>query len=92
MPDNQIKEHTLSTIELLFNANGTSVTQFKLPLPASNVHSSSVDRLLMEKLDYNTNDLKSEHQSLLMQLNAEQKEAYDQVLQPLDLVDILYLL
>lgn len=51
--DEQIKDQTLSTLELLFNANGTSLEQFKFPLPYSNVHASSIDWLVMEELDYN---------------------------------------
>lgn len=81
VPEEQIKDQTLSTIKLLFKANGTLVTQFNLPLPTSNIYYSSVDRLLMEELEYNINYLKVEHEKLFTQLNAEQNDAYDKVLE-----------
>lgn len=64
----------------MFNGNGTTLTKFNLPFPSSTMENSSIDRLILEELDYNMDDLRDEHQRLLIQLNYEQRAVYEKVL------------
>lgn len=80
IPKERIKEQTLPAIDLIFNASETSVSKFNLPSLSSEARTSSVERLLLEELDYNISSLKREHETLFMQLNFEQRDVYDKVL------------
>lgn len=81
IPNEQTPEHTIGTLELLFNANSTSVTKFNMPSQPLNGNTLSINRLLMQEFDYNISDMKNKYEMLVMQLNTEQKIAYDRLLQ-----------
>ncbi|XVF66620.1 hypothetical protein PTKIN_Ptkin10aG0051600 [Pterospermum kingtungense] len=76
----QIREDTLASLEMLFNANSTTVAKFNLLAPTLNVDTSSIEKLLLEELNYNIAELKARHQNLLGQLNFEQNPIYEVVL------------
>ncbi|XVF70623.1 hypothetical protein PTKIN_Ptkin11bG0177800 [Pterospermum kingtungense] len=80
IPEQQIKKHTVNVVELLFNASSTTLTKFNLPTPTLSSNQFSIDKLLLEELDYNRNDLQVEHENLVRELNVEQKNAYENVL------------
>lgn len=67
-------------MDLLFSNNFASLAKYGLPTLTMNVRNESIDKLLMKELDYNTEELSAEHESLFAKLNDEQKEIYHVVL------------
>jgi hypothetical protein len=61
------------------NKRGKSIDDFCLPRRSVNTSRDSVNRLFDEELDYNELDLLSQSENLLMQLNSEQRHAFDTI-------------
>ena len=80
IPEYELKNYVLFELEKLLNTNSSSSENFNLPMPNGSLHQNLTNRLLREKLDYETNALREEHIQLLESLNIEQKQIYDKVI------------
>lgn len=80
IPRLELQEHVLFELEVMFNKNSSSLTQYNLPIPNRLIFDGLNNKLLAEEMDYNRNELSREYLELLCGLNCEQKIIYDAVL------------
>lgn len=76
MPHQDLQNYVLFELELLFNKNNSSLSQFKLPVP-NRILSEDIDnRLLREETEYDIDALRCKHAKLFSGLNKEQLTIY----------------
>ncbi|XP_020097133.1 uncharacterized protein LOC109716214 [Ananas comosus] len=80
IPELQLQNYILFELEVLFNKNCSSLSQFNLPIPNRLILEDMNNKLLREELDYDANALESEHAALSKGLNEEQKTIYNSIL------------
>ncbi|XP_020080111.1 uncharacterized protein LOC109703807 [Ananas comosus] len=80
IPQLELQNHVLFELEVIFNKNGSSLTQYNLPIPNRLIVDGLNNKLLAEELDYNRTELLQEYSELFDGLNSEQKIIYDAVL------------
>ncbi|XP_020094143.1 uncharacterized protein LOC109714116 [Ananas comosus] len=80
IPQEELQNYVLYELEVLFNKNGSSLSQFKLPIPNRLLIEDIGNRLLREEMDYDTDALRNEHETLYNGLNTEQLAVYRSVL------------
>ncbi|XP_020081827.1 uncharacterized protein LOC109705509 [Ananas comosus] len=80
MPEIELQNYVLFELEVLFNQNSSSLSQFNLPIPNRFVLEDMSNKLLREELDYDVCALKLEHTKLFEGLNEEQLTIYNSVL------------
>ncbi|XP_020105809.1 uncharacterized protein LOC109722257 [Ananas comosus] len=80
MPEVELQNYVLFELEVLFNKNCSSLSQFKLPTPNRMILEDMSNKLLREELEYDVDALKEEHVLLFKGLNDEQKTVYHTVL------------
>ncbi|XP_020108369.1 uncharacterized protein LOC109724099 isoform X2 [Ananas comosus] len=80
MPQEELQNYVLYELEVLFNKNGSSLSHFKLPIPNRLLIEDIGNRLLREEMDYDTDVLRNEHETLYNGLNTEQLAVYRSVL------------
>ncbi|XP_020082250.1 uncharacterized protein LOC109705878 [Ananas comosus] len=76
MPRQDLQNYVLFELELLFNKNSSSLSQFKLPVPSKILPEDMDNRLLREETEYDVDALRLEHSKLFSGLNEEQLTIY----------------
>ncbi|PRQ34232.1 putative DNA helicase [Rosa chinensis] len=84
LPDLELKNKVLFELEQIFNKSSSSLKDYKLPMPDSNIVFNSNDRLLREELDYDCFELKRQHLNMIAQLNTNQKIVYNEVIKGIE--------
>ena len=80
LPDEELKALALLEIEMLLQRNGRSLREYPA-LPFLDIHISTIqNKLIVNKLSYDRNKLREEHQTLLLQLTDEQRFVYNTVM------------
>ena len=74
-----LKNKILLELENFFNKNNSSLSNFDLPQPNYPLSYDINNRLLLEELNYDINNLREKHSKLLHSLNSEQRIIYDDV-------------
>lgn len=80
VPEQHLKNHVLVEFDNLFTKNGASMSDYGLPKPDLSLLSKVKNRLLAEEMAYDVAKLKNEHDTMIKQLNGEQKHIYDTVI------------
>jgi hypothetical protein len=80
VPEQHLKNHVLVEFDNLFTKNGASMSNYGLPKPDLSLLSKVKNRLLAEEMAYDVAKLKNEHDTMIKQLNGEQKHIYDTVI------------
>lgn len=80
VPEQHLKNHVLVEFDNLFTKNGASTSDYGLPKPDLSLLSKVKNRLLAEEMAYDVAKLKNEHDTMIKQLNGEQKHIYDTVI------------
>ncbi|XP_020102972.1 uncharacterized protein LOC109720334 [Ananas comosus] len=80
IPQIELQNHVLFELEVLFNKNNCSLSQYNLPIPNRSIFGELNNRLLAEELDYNRDELLQEYIGLFGGLNNEQRIVYNTVL------------
>ena len=75
-----MRNKVLLELEKIFNKNCSSLSNFDLPQPNNFVDYDINNRLLIEELNYDIQDLKQKYESLLQSLNIEQRIIYNDVI------------
>ena len=84
IPELELRNYLLVSLELLFNKSCSSLVEHKLPTPNSNFRFSTPDKLLQEELSYNLPDLQRQHLQMLSNLNQEQLQIYTMIKHAVD--------
>jgi hypothetical protein len=79
MPINEIRDHLLDKLSILFNKCSSNIRDYNLPLKTNSAGSSYGNRYIEEELSYNFNALLSEAQNLHMKLNEQQLYAFNTI-------------
>jgi hypothetical protein len=79
MSDTDLKDQLLETLETMLNKRGSNITDFNLPWKSTNTTSQSINCLFDEELCYDTNNLLSESEYMIGQLNSEQQYAFHSI-------------
>jgi hypothetical protein len=79
MPINEIRDHLLDKLSILFNKCDSNIRDYNLPLKTNSAGSSYGNRYIEEELSYNFNALLSEAQNLHMKLNEQQLYAFNTI-------------
>jgi hypothetical protein len=79
MSDTDLKDQLLETLETLLNKRGSNITDFNLLRKSTNTTSQSINRLFDEELCYDANNLLSEYEYMIGQLNSEQQYAFHSI-------------
>ncbi|XP_038716065.1 uncharacterized protein LOC120009516 [Tripterygium wilfordii] len=80
LTEEQTRNQVLIELQILFQRNGTCLTDFKLPTPTGGQVDDYNNTLLREEMSYNTIELQDQNHSLAQQLNDEQKIVYEAIL------------
>lgn len=80
MPESNLKIYVLYELEILFNGASSTLAFYKLPLLNEASMRQIQNKLFTEQLDYDSNELKIQHDEMLPKLNKEQHDIYDQLL------------
>ncbi|XP_038720029.1 uncharacterized protein LOC120012664 [Tripterygium wilfordii] len=79
-----IKNQLLLQLETLFNANSTSLSDHRLPLPTSSSSRGFDNRFVREEMSYDYGHLTNVHSDMVHHLNGDQKKVYDSVIESVD--------
>jgi hypothetical protein len=79
MPINEIRDHLLDKLSILFNKCGSNIRDYNLPQKTNSAGSSYGNRYIEEQLSYDFNALLSEAQNLHMKLNEQQLYAFNTI-------------
>ncbi|XP_020102630.1 uncharacterized protein LOC109720149 [Ananas comosus] len=71
-----LQNYILFELEIMFNKNGSPLSQFKLPIPTRLLMEDMDNRLLREEMKYDVDTLRCEHSKLFGNLNDEQLPIY----------------
>ena len=81
LDDSQLQNYALCEIEQILIKSGRSLHEFEsIPYPNTLLLRQSNNRVLQEELDYDRNSLVAEHIKLLIGLNIDQRNIYDEVI------------
>jgi hypothetical protein len=76
MPEDELKNHLLDKLTLLFTKSGGNIQDFNLPRQAQNVQLLGVNQLIEEQLQHDTDSLTQQAKILIAGLNTEQFNAF----------------
>ncbi|CAL1384366.1 unnamed protein product [Linum trigynum] len=77
----EIKDMCLVEIDKLLQKQWKSLADFPgLPIPSGTLRSNSGNRMIAEELNYNSEDLMKEFNTLYPKLNSEQMKAFDEII------------
>lgn len=81
LTEEQIQSYCLIEIDKILVMNGKELSDFNgMPLPATSALQGMDNRLIIEELNYNIDELKKEDERCLALLNDQQREIYHQVI------------
>jgi hypothetical protein len=78
--DSELQDLLLEELEEILAKNGISINNYNLPPRMTPYNHAHNNRLIEEELTYDTNMLEYEANRLYNQLNADQKHAFDQII------------
>jgi hypothetical protein len=81
MLENELKNHLLEKMAVLFNKSGGNIQDFNLPQCISTTRMFRVNQLIEEERNHNINDLWEQSDILISQLNIEQSNAFNTIVQ-----------
>jgi hypothetical protein len=80
--DDDLKNLCLIGIEMLLQENGRSLTDFKsMPWPNAADMSTFKNKLIVDKLHYNKDELEKTHTDMLLMLTDEQRCVHDKIME-----------
>jgi hypothetical protein len=81
MLENELKNHLLEKMAVLFNKSGGNIQDFNLPQCISTTRMFRVNQLIEEERNHNINDLWEQSDILISQLNIEQSNVFNTIVQ-----------
>jgi hypothetical protein len=81
IPDPDLQNEVLRNLSDLFDKQGRSISTFNLPRVSEQSSQESINRLLDEELSYDANTLAAESEKMIVQLNNQQRHAFDLIVE-----------
>ncbi|KEH15200.1 PIF1 DNA helicase/replication A1-like protein, putative, partial [Medicago truncatula] len=80
--DDDLKNLCLIEIEMMLQENGRSLTDFKsMPRPNTADMSTFTNKLIVDELNYNKDELEKTHADMLVMLNDEQRCVHGKIME-----------
>ncbi|OMP11561.1 DNA helicase PIF1, ATP-dependent [Corchorus olitorius] len=87
MPDGQLRDWVLSSVDDMLHCFGSSLEDRNLPLPDNDVRHATDDRLILEEMSYDRAQLNEDYSDYVGSLNPQQRSIYEAVVQSVQRAD-----
>jgi type IV secretory pathway ATPase VirB11/archaellum biosynthesis ATPase len=77
--DTELQDLLLQELEEILSKNGANIKNYNLPRRSNTCNTYSMNRLIQEEMDYDTESLEEEANMSYLRLNEGQKDAFHQI-------------
>jgi hypothetical protein len=81
IPENELKNHMLDKLALLFNKSGGNIQDFNLPHCITTTRAFGVNHFIKDELCHDTNSLLEQSRILISQLSVQQLNAFNTIVE-----------